>query len=152
MSRFKGKVALVTGGRSGIGRACATALAEGGARVFTAQRGKDEAFEEIEADFLDPAAPGSVVDKVIGQTGRLDILVNNAGLMREGTVLEMDESDWAATLQVNLTAPFLLTKAALPHLIQAKGAIVNIGSIEITIPGSRTVSISSRSSSPASRP
>ena len=130
MKRFEGKVALVTGGRSGIGRACAQALAEGGARVFTAQRGAEPEFEGIKADFLDPAAPAAVIDEVVAHAGRLDILVNNAGLMREGTVLEMDEADWAATLQVNLTAPYLLTKAALPHLIEAEGAIVNIGSIE----------------------
>ena len=130
MKRFEGKVALVTGGRSGIGRACAEALARGGARVFTAQRGVETQFEGIEADFLDPAAPRTVIEKVTATAGRLDILVNNAGLMREGTVLEMDEADWAATLQVNLTAPYLLTKAALPHLIEAEGAIVNIGSIE----------------------
>ncbi len=130
MSRFAGKVALVTGGRSGIGRACAHALADSGARVFTAQRGAEPDFEGIGADFMDPAAPAIVVGEIIKQAGRLDILVNNAGLMREGTVLEMDDADWAATMQVNLTAPYLLTKAALPHLIDAKGAIVNIGSIE----------------------
>lgn len=130
MSRFAGKVALVNGGRSGIGRACAEALAAGGARVFTAQRGAEPEFEGIEADFLTPAAPAHVVAEVTKKAGRLDILVNNAGLMREGTVLEMDEPDWAATMQVNLTAPYLLTKAALPHLTKVKGAIVNIGSIE----------------------
>lgn len=130
MSRFQGKVALITGGRSGIGRASARALAEGGARVFTAQRGAEPEFEGIEADFLDANAPAAVVTDVVSKAGRLDIVVNNAGLMREGTVLEMEDADWAATLQVNLTAPYLLTKAALPHLIKAKGAIVNIGSIE----------------------
>lgn len=56
--------------------------------------------------------------------------MNNAGLMREGTVLEMPPSDWADTIQVNLTAPYLLIRHALPYLIAAKGAIVNIGSIE----------------------
>lgn len=130
MSRFTGKVALVTGGRSGIGRACAKALAEGGARIFTAQRGAEPEFEGIEADFLDPRAPASVIGAVMEKADRLDILVNNAGLMLEGTVLEMDEADWAATMQINLTAPYLLTKAALPLLLEAQGAIVNIGSIE----------------------
>ena len=113
MSRFAGKTALVTGGRSGIGRACAKALANGGARVFTAQRGAEPEFEGIEADFMDPAVPAMIISNIIAKAGSLDILVNNAGLMREGTVLEMDEADWAATMQVNLTAPYLLTKAAL---------------------------------------
>ncbi len=127
---FEGKVALVTGGRSGIGAAIARALSEAGAKVITAQRGPDEAHEWVAADFLDPETPARLIAEVVDRAGRLDVLVNNAGLMREGTVLEMSEADWADTLQVNLTAPFLLTKAAMPHLIRAKGAIINVGSIE----------------------
>lgn len=130
MTDLKGKVALVTGGRSGIGAATAKRLAEAGARVFTAQRGQDTKFESIEADFLDPTSPCDVVKTVVDKAGSLDILVNNAGLMREGTVLESSVEDWAATLQVNLTAPFLLIKEAMPHLIKSAGSIVNIGSIE----------------------
>lgn len=130
MTRFAGKVALVTGGRSGIGRASADALAAGGARVFTAQRGDDPVYRSVHADFADPSAPERVVSEIVEETGRLDILVNNAGLMREGSALEMSLEDWSETLQVNLTAPFLLIKHALPHLITAGGSIVNIGSIE----------------------
>ena len=130
MTDLTGKTALVTGGRSGIGAAIARAFATAGARVFTAQRGADPDHAGIEADFLDPDAPARVIGQVLGRAGGLDILVNNAGMMREGTVLETSAEDWAATLQVNLTAPFLLIKHALPHLIAAKGAIVNIGSIE----------------------
>ena len=130
MSRFWGKVALVTGGRSGIGRAVARRLAAEGARVFTAQRGADPEFEGVVADLADPTAPEAVVAEVINRAGGLDVLVNNAGLMREGTVLEMGPADWAETLQVNLTAPYLLIRHALPHLIATGGAIVNVGSIE----------------------
>ena len=65
MSRFTGKVALVTGGRSGIGQAIARRLAADGARVFTAQRGPDGEFEAIEADFADPASPAQVVAEVV---------------------------------------------------------------------------------------
>ena len=130
MSRFAGKVVLVTGGRSGIGRASADAFAAEGARVFTAQRGADDKHEGIAADLADPSVPGTVLNEVIARAGQLDVLVNNAGLMREGTALEMSPQDWADTLAVNLTAPFLLIKHALPHLIATKGAIVNIGSIE----------------------
>ena len=130
MKRFKNKVVLVTGGRSGIGRACAERFAAEGATILTAQRGADDTFEHIEADFLDPAAPEALISDVIARHNRLDVLINNAGLMREGTALESSTRDWADTIQVNLTAPFLLTKYALPHLIEAKGAIVNIGSIE----------------------
>jgi len=130
MSLFKEKVVLVTGGRSGIGKACAERFASHGATVITAQRGSDDTFESIQTDFLDPSATEALIGEVIGRHGRLDVLVNNAGLMREGTALEMDVNDWAATLQVNLTTPFLLIKHALPHLIKTKGSIVNIGSIE----------------------
>ena len=127
---FTGKTVLVTGGRSGIGAATVDRFAHLGATVFTAQRGAEPTHQGIEADFLDPAAPQQVIDTILTQTGRLDVLVNNAGLMREGTVLESSPQDWADTLQVNLTAPFLLSKAALPHLIKTHGSIVNVGSIE----------------------
>lgn len=130
MSRFQGKVALVTGGRSGIGQAIATRLADEGARVFTAQRGADQRFHGIAADFTDPGCPARVVDQVIAQAGRLDVLVNNAGVMQEASVDDMSLEDWQQTLAVNLTAPFLMIKVALPHLRASRGAIVNIGSIE----------------------
>ena len=130
MSRFAGKVALVTGGRMGIGLAIADRLRDDGARVFTAQRGQDAVFEGIEADLADPVAPAEVIDQVVARAGRLDILVNNAGFMQEARAEDMALSDWNRMIAVNLTAPFLLIKAALPHLRATKGAIVNIGSIE----------------------
>ena len=130
MTNWPEKVALVTGGRSGIGAAIAQKLTENGVKVFTAQRGPDPACDHIKADFLDPAAPQRVISDIITQAGRLDILVNNAGIMREGTALETSEQDWAETLHVNLTVPFMLIKAALPHLTMQRGSIVNIGSIE----------------------
>ncbi|NGQ91761.1 SDR family oxidoreductase [Rhodobacter sp. HX-7-19] len=130
MTRFSGKVALVTGGRSGIGQAIARRLAEEGARVFTAQRGRDAGFEAIEADFTDTASPAQVVATVIARAGRLDLLVNNAGVMQEARAEDMPLADWERTITVNLTAPFLLIRAALPHLRAVRGAIVNIGSIE----------------------
>ncbi len=130
MSRFQGKVALVTGGRSGTGQAIARRLASEGARVFTAQRGADAEFEGLEADFTDTACPERVVAEVVARAGRLDVLVNNAGMMQEARVEDMSLADWERTIRVNLTAPFLLIKAALPHLRAAKGSIVNVGSIE----------------------
>ena len=125
-----GKVVLVTGGASGIGAAIAARFADVGARVITAQRGAEPVHEGIAADLSDPDAPARLVAEVLDRTGRLDVLVNNAGMMREGTVLETSAQDWAQTMQVNLTAPFLLIRAALPALIKSKGSIVNIGSIE----------------------
>ncbi|MCR9256690.1 MAG: SDR family oxidoreductase [Alphaproteobacteria bacterium] len=130
MKRFDGKVALVTGGRSGIGRAIAARMRDEGARVITAQRGEDPDFEALSADFADPESPGRVVTDLIGRAGRLDVLVNNAGMMREASVEDMPLEDWQRTLSVNLTAPFLMIRAALPHLRETGGAIVNVGSIE----------------------
>lgn len=129
MSETAQKVALVTGGRSGIGLACARRLAADGIRVFTAQRQDADGFETIRADLADPEAPEAVIAQLKAQVGRLDILVNNAGVMLEGTVAEMPLADWERTLAVNLRAPFLLIKHALP-LLHGHGAIVNIGSIE----------------------
>lgn len=131
MTRFKDKVALITGGRSGIGAAIATRLHNEGARVFTAQRGSDAMFEHIESDLLDPAEPKRVIQHVADNAERLDVLVNNAGLMREGTVEESSVSDWNDAIALNLSAPFLLIKHAIPVFRQSGGgAIVNIGSVE----------------------
>ncbi len=130
MKRFEGKIVLITGGRSGIGRATAERFADEGARVFTAQRGDNDQFESIPADLADPAAPQAVIDQVIRQSGRLDVLVNNAGIMQEASIEDMPLEDWMRTININLTAPFLMIKAALPHLRQTKGAIINTGSIE----------------------
>ena len=130
MMRFQDKVALVTGGRSGIGQAVARRLRDEGARVFTAQRGKDTEFEGLPADFSDPASPAQVMDALIARAGRLDVLVNNAGMMQESSVEAMSLEDWQRNLTVNLTAPFLMIRAALPHLRASRGSIVNVGSIE----------------------
>jgi len=129
MSVFGGKVALVTGASSGMGQATARMLAEGGARVFTAQRGVSE-FETVSADFADPEVPARVIGTVREAAGQLDILINNAGVMREGTVEETSLDDWHMQLHVNLTAPFLLIRHAMPLLRATRGAIVNVGSIE----------------------
>lgn len=130
MTRFDGTVALVTGGRSGIGQAIARRLEADGARVFTAQRGEDAEREWVEADFTSPDDPARVVAEVVDRAGRLDVLVNNAGVMQEARAEDMTLADWERTITVNLTAPFLLIKAALPHLRAVGGSIVNIGSIE----------------------
>ena len=130
MIRFEGKIVIVTGGRSGIGQAIARRLRDEGARVFTAQRGEDHEFEHVRADFSDPHCPSQVMGEVIEQAGQLDVLINNAGMMQEASVEAMSLESWQHVLMVNLTAPFLMIKAALPHLRAREGSIVNIGSIE----------------------
>ena len=128
--RFDGKLALVTGGRSGIGKAIADRLRAEGARVFTVQRGHDPDYECISADLADPDAPARAVARIVEAGGRLDVLVNNAGVMRQSGIESMSVSEWSHDLAVNLTAPFLMIRAALPHLRASGGSIVNIGSIE----------------------
>ena len=131
MSGLSGKVALVTGASNGIGLACAKDLAAKGATVITAQRSTADGFPSIKADFSDTQVPEQVIAEIINQHGQLDILINSAGLMREAPTDQTSLDDWTQTLTVNLTAPFLLIKHAIPHMRKAGGgAIVNIGSIE----------------------
>ena len=132
MTRFEGQVALVTGGRSGIGRAIAARLIEDGARVFTVQRGSDphQDVESIQVDLTRHDAPAQTIDEIAGRAGRLDILVNNAGSMRQADISELSFDGWQDELALNLTAPFLLIQSALKLLKRGPGSIVNIGSIE----------------------
>jgi len=129
MIDFQGKIALVTGASSGMGAETARLLSEGGAHVFGAQRSLSD-FEDITVDFADPSSPEKAIDHIAKATGQLDILVNNAGVMREGTVEETSLDDWHVQMQINLTVPFLLIRYAMPLLRAARGAIVNVGSIE----------------------
>lgn len=130
MIDLAGKVALVTGGRSGIGKAIAQKLQDVGATVYTAQRGPDSDFPSFQADLADSASAKTIIEELISQTGQLDILVNNAGEMFEKTISETTLADWQHMMMVNITTPFLLIQAALPYLETTKGTIINIGSIE----------------------
>ena len=129
MNNFKNKVALVTGGSSGMGAATADLLAKKGVKVFCAQRTKS-LHEDILTDLKDINAPEKIISKIYDSAGRLDILINNAGIMKENTVEEITLEEWNNHLAVNLTAPFLLIKNAMPLLQKHNGSIVNIGSIE----------------------
>lgn len=130
MHRFDGRVALVTGGRSGIGQAIARRLRDEGALVITAQRGTDPEFESIAVDFADPKSALTCVEETTRRAGRLDILVNNAGMMQEALIEQMALDDWTRNLTVNLTSPLMLIKAALPYLRLRGGSIINISSVE----------------------
>lgn len=133
MKRFEGQTVLVTGGRTGIGAACAERFAAEGAHVVCMQRGATDGFETVTVDFaeLDSVeAATDLMSRVVASTGRLDVLVNNAGIMEAGSVEQMPLEAWQRTLHINLTVPFLLARAALPHLRAVNGNIVNVGSIE----------------------
>ena len=129
MTNFKNKVALVTGASSGIGAAIAKQLSNQGARVFGAQRSPSN-YQDILSDLSDPKAPEEIISVIKKVTGRLDILINNAGMMTEGNVEETTLKNWNQHLAINLTAPFLLIREAMPLLRESRGSIVNVGSVE----------------------
>ena len=140
---LQGKVAFVTGGSRGIGRACALALAEAGAEVAVGGRDRtrlSQVAAEIEGlgpkglpvsvDLTQPAQIRTAFEQVMKAFGRLDILVNNAGVTRDGLLLRMKEGDWSEVLQTNLTAAFLCTQAALKIMLRQRyGRIVNLSSV-----------------------
>ncbi|MFI4965135.1 MAG: SDR family NAD(P)-dependent oxidoreductase [Caulobacterales bacterium] len=142
--RVQGKVALVTGGASGIGRGCAEKLAAEGALVVVTDLQDDKGADTVAAigraggqaeyrrhDVTDEAAWEAVIAHTKARHGRLDILVNNAGIGIGGSVLEMTLADWRRQTAVNLDGVFLGTKHAIP-LMRASGdggSIVNMSSV-----------------------
>jgi 3-oxoacyl-[acyl-carrier protein] reductase len=141
MFDLTGKTALVTGATGGIGEAIAAALHRQGATVAITGRREGELARVAEAlggarvivapaDLSDPAAPAALVEKIEAEAGGLDILVNNAGFTRDMLALRMGDADWAAVLEVDLTAPFRLARAALRGMMKKRsGRIVSIASI-----------------------
>lgn len=141
MFDLTGKVALVTGASGGIGEAIARALHAQGATVALTGRRESELARVADAlggertllapaDLSDPAAPAALVEKVEAEAGALDILVNNAGFTRDMLALRMGDADWNAVLEVDLTAPFRLARAALRGMMKRRhGRIVSIASI-----------------------
>jgi 3-oxoacyl-[acyl-carrier protein] reductase len=141
--KLEGKVALITGGAQGIGRAIALLLAREGAKVVISDINLEKAREtcrEIEAlgrealavggNVADASEAEAMVQQTIEKFGRMDILVNNAGITRDQVLLRMKEEDWDLVLSVNLKGAFHCTKAALrPFLRQKGGKVVNISSV-----------------------
>jgi meso-butanediol dehydrogenase / (S,S)-butanediol dehydrogenase / diacetyl reductase len=141
--RLKNKIALVTGGGSGIGRATAKLFAAEGATVVIADKNaasaKAVAAEigakafAITADVSKPADVQAMIAETISKHERLDILFNNAGYGITGSVVETSEEDWDALMSVNVRGVYLGCKYAIPHMIkQGGGAIVNTASTTST--------------------
>jgi 3-oxoacyl-[acyl-carrier protein] reductase len=139
-----GKVALVTGGSRGIGRAIGLRLASQGADVAFTYRGNEDAASDaageierlgrrslaVQADVTDPAAADVVVKQVLDTFGRLDILVNNAGITRDDLIMRMSVDAFREVLETNLFGAFYMTKAVTRPMLKARGGrIVNITSV-----------------------
>jgi NAD(P)-dependent dehydrogenase (short-subunit alcohol dehydrogenase family) len=140
-SGMEGKAALVTGAAAGLGQASATRLAELGADVAIVDidsGGLEETAAAIgkhgrkalvlQLDLSDRANCRAAVERTLAEFGRLDALCNVAGVMYPSATPEMSDEAWDLTMKVNLEAPFFLIRAALPHLLEAEGAIVNVTS------------------------
>jgi 3-oxoacyl-[acyl-carrier protein] reductase len=141
---FDGKVALVTGGSRGIGRAVALELGSLGARVAVNYHSRSDAAAEVteaiaaaggeafalQADVGDFAEAEKLVKSTIEHFGDLHILVNNAGITRDGLILTMSEKDWDDVIRTNLKSTFNCSKHAVRHMIRRRyGRIINITSI-----------------------
>ena len=142
--RFDGKVALITGGGSGIGRATVAAFAQEGARVAVTDSNRQGAEETahaieaaggqalaLEADVTAPAAVEAMTQAVVDAYGQLDCALNAAGVGGEGTpLLELSWERWQRTLSINLSGVFLCVQQQLRHMVPAgRGAICNVASI-----------------------
>ena len=125
------RVAFVTGCASGIGRAVAERFRGDGATVvgFDLLGAGPDGVEVVAGDVTDRAAVEAALAHVVGTHGRLDVVANVAGVPQFGRVDEIDDDEWQRVLAVNLTAPFLVCWAALPHLRASRGCIVNMTSV-----------------------
>jgi len=145
-----GRVALVTGGSRGIGKAACLALAAKGAAVAVHYRSQPEAANAvveqitgaggkavaIQADLAQRQAPKQVVEQAVAQLGPIDILVNNAGVMNRSAITELSDETWDQTLAVNLTAVYKFIQACLPAMKERGwGRIINVSS-QVTETGS----------------
>ncbi|CAJ1494445.1 SDR family oxidoreductase [[Mycobacterium] kokjensenii] len=138
MTDLSGKVALVTGASSGLGAAVAQLFAARGASVFGVARDTERlatVFADAPGgrfagvDIATPEACAAAVEQCVAEFGRLDVLVNVAGAHQMRHTASVTDADWAHDLAVNLNGPFYLCRAALPHLLETGGNIVNVASI-----------------------
>jgi 3-oxoacyl-[acyl-carrier protein] reductase len=144
MSSMEGRIAIVTGGARGIGKAISQQLAQRGASLVIADRLMEQAEQTAQElseatgrrtfpillDVSDHESARSMAEKVLAEFGRIDVLINNAGITRDNLVMRMDEADWDDVININLKGAYNCVKAVLrPMMKQRYGRIVNISSV-----------------------
>jgi NAD(P)-dependent dehydrogenase (short-subunit alcohol dehydrogenase family) len=142
MADFDGKVAIVTGATSGIGRSTSRRLAAEGARVACVGRDRS-ALERVcaelgrvgpgaiavAADVTTASAPREIVSATVAAFGAIDVLINAAGIIATGSIESTDDEAWDRMMDINARAPFRLMREAMPHLLARRGAVVNVSSV-----------------------
>ncbi|REK75754.1 SDR family NAD(P)-dependent oxidoreductase [Paenibacillus paeoniae] len=143
MGVLEGRIAMISGAGSGLGRAAAIAFADAGANVVLLGRRIDKLEETaallaqrtgrpalvLSSDVTDEQQVSDSVEAVLQHWGRIDVLLNNAAVLEQGSVLELTSEEWQNQIATNLTGPFLLTKAVLPAMRKQRyGRIINITS------------------------
>jgi len=142
MDIMKNKIAIITGASSGIGRATALKFAAENAKVALVARSAGKLQElantiqadggqavAIPADLMQAAEAERVVQETVAAWGGIDVLVNAAGILVGGDIESTPLADWEAMMNINARAPFLLMQAAMPHLIERRGNVVNVSSV-----------------------
>lgn len=140
--KLKNKVAVITGGTSGIGKATVLRFCEEGAKVVIVGRNKErgDALVEtvkkkggeayfVQADMSNPADLDNLLQKTIDKYGQIDILFNNAGIYTPGPFESYTSEKWDELMDINLKGPFLMAQKTMPYLLKTKGNIVNTASI-----------------------
>jgi pteridine reductase len=140
---LRGRVAVVTGAGRRVGRALAVGLGGKGMKVAVHYHASDTGAREtarliraaggtpwlVASDLTTAEAPATLVEQVVNELGTLDVLVNSSAVMERTPLGDVTVKDWDAMMALNLRAPFLLAQAAAPHLVRARGAIVNIADL-----------------------
>lgn len=143
MFSLKGKVAVVTGGNTGLGLAYVMALAKAGADIFIISYNEDnweeinesikglgQKVEFVKTDLSKKENAKQSIDECIKRFGRIDVLINNAGTIRRSPILEYKDEDWEAVIDINLNAVYYLSQSAVKHMVkQGCGKIINIASM-----------------------